>query len=195
MRVELSVDPGADPITGTIRGGDGVAHPFCGWIGLIAGLERAGIADREPATAAPGGPATRAQLGSHPRTEVEPEVTMIVAVFRRILKQGKTFEDFKRAWEADEGFGVPTRVLTAVSLADPREVLTVGFVDVEPDELAAEGAGVADQEAVRHGRIDEVIESTEMRAMYALESEHDFSAAPREIRIGTGESLLRDLRA
>lgn len=37
---------------------------------------------------------------------------MIVAVFIRRLKEGMKFEDFKRAWEADKGFGVPTRVFS-----------------------------------------------------------------------------------
>jgi hypothetical protein len=47
---------------------------------------------------------------------------MIVAVFRRRLRDGCTFEDFKAAWEADQGFGVPTRVFNAIDLADEREV-------------------------------------------------------------------------
>jgi hypothetical protein len=37
---------------------------------------------------------------------------VIVAVFIRRLKEGMKFEDFKRAWEADKGFGVPTRVFS-----------------------------------------------------------------------------------
>jgi hypothetical protein len=32
---------------------------------------------------------------------------MIVSVFRRRLKEGKTFDDFLEAWEADKGFGCP----------------------------------------------------------------------------------------
>jgi hypothetical protein len=118
---------------------------------------------------------------------------MVVAVFRRRLKRGKSFEDFKRAWEAERGFGVPARVFNAVSLEDPREVLTVGFVDVDPAELEATAAAVADQERVRHERIDRVIESTELRAMYELRGEHDFSAAPREIPTDSPESLLAAL--
>ena len=47
---------------------------------------------------------------------------MIVAVFRRRLREGRTFEDFKRAWEADKGFGVPARVFNAVNFADEREI-------------------------------------------------------------------------
>jgi hypothetical protein len=119
---------------------------------------------------------------------------VIVAIFRRRLKPGKTFEDFKRAWEAEQGFGVPARVLTAVALADPRDVLTIGFVDLTPAELEAGAAAVAEQEQTRHERIAEVIESTELREFYELRSEHDFSGAPEEIGPGDAASLLAALK-
>ena len=61
---------------------------------------------------------------------------MIVSVFVRRLKEGCTFEEFIAEWEADKGFGVPTRVFNSVSLEDPREVLTVGFVAVSGEGLA-----------------------------------------------------------
>jgi hypothetical protein len=35
---------------------------------------------------------------------------MIVSVFVRRLKEGCTFADFVTEWEADTGFGVPTRL-------------------------------------------------------------------------------------
>jgi hypothetical protein len=119
---------------------------------------------------------------------------LVVSVFRRRLKEGKTFEDFKAVWEAEKGFGVPTRVFNAVNLEDPREVLSIGFVGVEPDDLAASIERVSDQEKVRHDRIAAVIESTEPKAMYALTSEHDFTEVPREISIASAESLLAALR-
>lgn len=129
---------------------------------------------------------------AHPdeRTQI-----VIVAVFRRRLKAGKTFEDFIEAWEADKGFGVPARVFNAVNLADEREVLSVGFVAIDPAALAAGTEDVATQEQVRHDRIDDVIESTELKAMYDLATEHDLSDDPREIEVGSPESLLRALLA
>jgi hypothetical protein len=45
---------------------------------------------------------------------------MIVSVFVRRLKPGATFQDFMREWEADEGFGGPTRMFNVQSLTDPR---------------------------------------------------------------------------
>jgi hypothetical protein len=120
---------------------------------------------------------------------------MIVAVFRRRLREGATFEDFIAAWEADRGFGVPARVFNAVSLEDPREILSVGFVGIDAQELTAAAASVSEQESVRHDRIDEVIESTELRGMYDLRSEHDFTTAPRPVDLASPESLLAALRA
>lgn len=115
---------------------------------------------------------------------------MILAVFVRRLKPGCSYADFEEAWRAEQGFGVPARVISASSLADPREVLTVGFVQIEPDQLAAGSEAVADQEAKRHSKIDDVIESTELRAFYAFEGEFDFSAKPRQIELGSSESLF-----
>lgn len=119
---------------------------------------------------------------------------MIVAVFRRRLKPGKTLEDFTRAWEAERGFGVPARVFTGVSMSDPEEILTVGFVDLDPAQLAEGAAAVAEQEHQRHESIAEVIESTELREFYALGGEFDFTAEPREVDPGSPDSLLAALR-
>ncbi len=118
---------------------------------------------------------------------------MIVSVFVRRLKEGRTFEDFVAEWEADKGFGVPARVINSVSLEDPRDVLTVGFVDVTVDELQDALARVTDQEAVRHDRIETVIEKTTLKCMYDVKTEHDFTTDPKMIEIGSAESLLLGL--
>jgi hypothetical protein len=115
---------------------------------------------------------------------------MIVAVFRRRLKDGASFEGFIEAWQAERGFGVQARVFNAVSLDDPREILSVGFVDIDAAALGSAAQNVAAQEAVRHSRIDAVIESTVLRAFFDLRTEHDLSADPREIELGSAESLL-----
>jgi hypothetical protein len=36
---------------------------------------------------------------------------MIVSVFLRRLKEGRSSAEFVREWDADVGFGVPTRVV------------------------------------------------------------------------------------
>ena len=120
---------------------------------------------------------------------------MFIAVFRRRLKPGKTYEDFEAAWVAEQGFGVPAHVFSAVRLDDEREVLTVGFVDVAADDLASLSSSVQTAEAQRESRIDEVIESTELRAMYELKSEHDFSDVPKDVILGSSASMLAPLVA
>ena len=120
---------------------------------------------------------------------------MIVSVFVRRLKEGRTFAEFVEEWEADEGFGVPTRVFNAQSLDDPRDIISVGFVDVSVDGLEAAMAGFTKPESVRHDRIETVIESTSLRCMYEIRTEHDFTSTPREIAVGSPASLLASLVA
>ncbi len=119
---------------------------------------------------------------------------MIVSVFVRRLREGCSFPDFLREWEADIGFGVPTRVFNAVSLEDPREVISIGFVGVSPAELTEGLAAARDSEQVRHDHIDTVIESTTLRAMYHVQAEYDFTTLPRRIDLADPESLLFALR-
>ena len=119
---------------------------------------------------------------------------MIVSVFVRRLKPGATFQDFVREWEADAGFGVPTRVFNAQSLTDPREIISIGFVAVGAEQVTQWLSDAPASEAVRHERIDTVIESTTLRSMYELRTEHDFSHLPQQISIGSDASLLAALR-
>ena len=102
---------------------------------------------------------------------------MFIAVFVRRLRDGKTYEDFLDAWYPDKGFGVGMRgPITGRSLADERDILTIGFVDIESrEELGEALERVAAQEAVRHDSIGEVIESTSLRAIYEQLDEFDFS--------------------
>jgi hypothetical protein len=102
---------------------------------------------------------------------------MYVAVLVRRLRPGKTYDDFIDAWYPDKGFGFAGRgPIVARNVADDRELATIGFMDL-PDGAALEEAGerVAAQEAVRHDRIDAVIESTTIRAIYEVADEFDFS--------------------
>lgn len=61
---------------------------------------------------------------------------------------------------------VPTRAFTAVSLEDPPDAISLGFVGVLPAELTEGLAAARDSEQVRHDRIDTVIESTTLRARW-----------------------------
>ena len=118
---------------------------------------------------------------------------MIASVFVRRLKPGRTFAEFVAEWTADVGFGVPTRVFNAPSLDDPRDIITIGFVAVSVDQLRTQLAAGSASEQVRHDRIDTVIESTSLRGMYEVCTEHDFTGAPVSIDVGSADSLLHAL--
>jgi hypothetical protein len=103
---------------------------------------------------------------------------MFVSVLARRLRPGKTYEDFVAAWYPDKGFGLPGRgPYLARNMADEREIVAIGFIDLPTREAVGEALErVGAQEAVRHERIDAVIESTALRGIYEVVEEFDFSS-------------------
>jgi hypothetical protein len=126
---------------------------------------------------------------------------MIVSILIRRLREGKSYEDFREAWLPEKGFGWPTRVITAQRMDDPREIVTIGFSDIEPEkakalldqvgidqsgvergEAAAERpegdehlADVADVQLARRSRIHEVIEPGVTRTFYIQVADDDLT--------------------
>jgi hypothetical protein len=98
-------------------------------------------------------------------------------VLVRTLKPGRTYDDFLAAWYPDRGFGVEGQgPILATNAANERELLAFGIFDL-PDDAALDDvlARIAEQEAVRHRRIEDVIESTQVRGIYEVRDEFDFS--------------------
>jgi hypothetical protein len=104
-------------------------------------------------------------------------MAMFIAVLVRRLRPGKTYDDFIDAWYPDKGFGFPGRgPFVGRNLEDASELLTVAFVELpDREQLDVAMERVAAQEAVRHDRLDDVIESTTVRGIYRVEAEFDFS--------------------
>jgi hypothetical protein len=100
---------------------------------------------------------------------------MIISVLTRRLREGKTLEDFRAAWQREGGFGVPTRVVTAQGLEDPREIVTIGFTDIRVDEIESFLGRTAPEEARRHDRINDVIDPEMTRAFYVQVADDDLS--------------------
>jgi hypothetical protein len=102
---------------------------------------------------------------------------MFISVLARRLKPGKTYDDFVAAWYPEKGFGFPGRgPFLARNVDDEREIIAVGFVELDSQaELDDALARVAEQEAARHAKIDDVIESTTLRGIYEVVDEFDFS--------------------
>jgi hypothetical protein len=101
---------------------------------------------------------------------------MFVAVVGRRLKPGVTVGDFVRAWCPDRGFYVPGRgPILGQDVADRREVLTLAIIDLDGREALREAMErLAVQEAVRHDRIEALIESSRVHAIYEVLAEYDF---------------------
>jgi hypothetical protein len=117
---------------------------------------------------------------------------MLVSVLIRRLREDRDYEDFRRAWYPQRGFGVPTRVLSGVRLEDPREIVTVGFMDVAASR-AGELVGTPEaraERARRHAAIDAVIESFPVQAVYELVDDEDFSDLPRASAGAPGTGIL-----
>jgi hypothetical protein len=103
---------------------------------------------------------------------------MVVAILIRRLRKGKTYEDFERAWMPDEGFGVPTRVVSLQRVDNSREIVTVGFSDMEVKDVEEFLERVGGQEQVRHERIEDVVEPEMTRSFYIQVGDHDLTNAP-----------------
>jgi hypothetical protein len=74
----------------------------------------------------------------------------------------------------------PTRVVSAQRVDDDREVITIGFSELDEAEAEAQLRGIGPQEERRHERIDAVIEPEATRRFYVQVAEDDFTATPAD---------------
>ena len=100
---------------------------------------------------------------------------MIISVLTRRLRDGKTLDDFREAWHREGGFGVPTRVVTGQGLEDPREIVTIGFSDLELEDIQAFLERTAPEEARRRERIADVVEPEMTKAFYLQVADDDLT--------------------
>ena len=98
-----------------------------------------------------------------------------VAILRRRLREGRSYEDFREAWFHEEGFNAPNRMLSMLNIADPREVIVIGMTAVESSEDGARLIGI-DQQQRGESPLDAIIEPHVDRTFAILEAEDDFSA-------------------
>jgi hypothetical protein len=97
------------------------------------------------------------------------------AILRRRLRQGKTYDDFRRAWYHTTGFGVSNRMLTVLNAADPREVIVIGLTETTAEQIRELVA--IDAAEREHNPLDDVVEPAVERAFGVLIAEDDFSAS------------------
>ena len=105
---------------------------------------------------------------------------IVISVLSRRLREGKTYEDFREAWLPEQGFGFPTRVVSAVNVEDQREVITIGFSELDEAEAEAQLQRIGPEQERRHDRVDAVIDPGMTRHFYVQVAEDDFTdVAPR----------------
>jgi len=134
-----------------------------------------------------------------------------VAIVKRRLKPGKTYEDFRKAWYHTVGFDTANKMLTVINVADPSEVIVIGMNEVNVENIRKLIAiDIAERAA---NPLDDIIEPEIDRTFGLLVAEDDFSAAGKldykppavngtEIRMADvdealqqGAQLLAELRA
>lgn len=98
-----------------------------------------------------------------------------VAMISRTLREGKTFEDYREAWYHTQGFGVPTQMLTAVNLHNPREIISIGIMELEDLDQLKPALQIDIKERLSHP-LDAVVEEKIIRTFGIIASEDDFSA-------------------
>lgn len=98
-----------------------------------------------------------------------------VALITRTLREGKTFDDYREAWYHTQGFGVPTQMLTVVNLHNPREIMSIGIMELEDIQQLKPALQIDIKERLSHP-LDEVVEDEIVRKFGIIASEDDFSA-------------------
>jgi hypothetical protein len=102
---------------------------------------------------------------------------MIYSVLRRTLREGVTFDQFREAWTPTEDLvSVDFTVVHARSLADEREILSIGVHDMSPEDFLsfASSEGFAQVNQARHERLAPLVEETDgfLGAYEVLEGDH-----------------------
>ena len=96
------------------------------------------------------------------------------AIITRRLKEGKTYEDFRKVWYHTIGFGTANKMYTVVNGLDPREIIVIGFNETSIEQVRAL-ADIDLQERLNNP-LDDVIEPEIGRKYGVLIAEDDFSS-------------------
>ena len=97
-----------------------------------------------------------------------------ISILTRRLKEGKTYDDFRRAWYHTVGFGTTVRLYSAINVFDPREIIVVAMGEGRPglDPMTLLRTDV--KERLDHP-LEAVIEPEIGRTFGILVAEDDFS--------------------
>ncbi len=104
-----------------------------------------------------------------------------IAIIHRRLREGKTFNDYRKAWFHASGFGAPTTMYTVVNAFDPREIISVAvgggggtFGEMKSKMKSILNIDVKERNA---SPLDDIVEETIVRHFGLVIAEDDFSPA------------------
>jgi hypothetical protein len=101
---------------------------------------------------------------------------IFVSILTRRLKQGKTYQDFRKAWYHTVGYGTPGpgKLYTAINAFDPRELIVIGIGEIKSEQDATKMLRTEVKERLDHP-LEAVIEPEIGRTFGIVVSEDDFS--------------------
>jgi hypothetical protein len=99
---------------------------------------------------------------------------MVLAILTRRLKEGKSYEDFRKAWYHTVGFGAPCKLYSAINAFDQREIIVVALGEIRPGEDPMKILRTDVKERLNHP-LEAVIEPGIGRTFGIVVSEDDFS--------------------
>lgn len=99
-----------------------------------------------------------------------------VAILRRRLREGKSYEDFRKVWFHEDGFNAPNRMFSMLNISDPREVIVISLTAVKSAEDGARLISI-DQQQRGASPLDAIIEPAVDRTFAILVAEDDFSTS------------------
>ena len=98
-----------------------------------------------------------------------------IAIVTRRLKEGKTYDDFRKAWFHTTGFATSAKLYTVINAFDPREIIVIGFTETNIDDF--QKTLEIDVKERLENPLDAVVETDNITRKFGLlVSEDDFSA-------------------
>ena len=105
-----------------------------------------------------------------------------ITIIHRRLREGKTFDDYRKAWFHASGFGAPTTMYTVVNAFDPKEIISVaigGGGGGSFEEMKSKMKSILDIDVRERDKspLDDIVEESIVRHFGLVIAEDDFSPA------------------
>jgi hypothetical protein len=105
-----------------------------------------------------------------------------ITIIHRRLREGKTFDDYRKAWFHASGFGAPTTMYTVVNAFDPKEIISVAIVGGGGgsfEEMKSKMKSILDIDVRERNAspLDDIVEESIVRHFGLVIAEDDFSPA------------------